>query len=404
VNESFSILTAFDALCREDRSAALATVVRVAGSSYRRPGARMLVAADGRTWGGVSGGCLERDVIRRARNLIGGEACNLCRYDTSDEQEESVGPGVALGCQGIIDIFIEPLSAALAGPMPALRRAVQARQPVALATVIDGDGSPEHGAGNHVMVTGSDPWGGDSLLGEDLRQLLRGGEGGVRRYDLPAAGSVDVFFELLRPPQSLILFGGGPDVVPVVAIAKALGWHVAVIASHAAPGFRERFASADVVAAGTEDDPLGGIEPAPDAAAVLMTHNYPRDMAILPRLLSRPLGYLGILGPRRRTECLASDIGATDSLSRLYAPVGLDLGADTPQAIALAIVAEIQAVLAGRPASSLRDRPGPIYPRATDSPSPGTPGEGRPAVSAGERGGGSAVELPYTPSACRVSA
>jgi xanthine/CO dehydrogenase XdhC/CoxF family maturation factor len=383
VNESLAILTAFDTLCREGKGAAFATVVRVAGSSYRRPGARMLVAADGRTWGGVSGGCLERDVIRRARNLIGGETCVLCRYDTSDEQEEPGGAGGALGCQGIIDIFIESLSGALAGPMPALRRAAQVRQTVALATVIDAEGSPEHRAGNRVIFAGSDHPGGDSLLGEDLHEMLRNGEGGVRRYELPTGGSVEVFFELLRPPQSLILFGGGPDLVPVIVIAKALGWHVTVIASHAAPGFRERFASADVVTVGTEEEPLAGIEPAPDAAAVLMTHNYPRDLAILPRLLNRPLSYIGILGPRRRTERLAADIGSTEALPRLYAPVGLDLGADTPQAIALAMVAEIQAVLAGRPASSLRDRPGPIYPRA---------------------GGAGAAEAPYTPSACPVSA
>jgi xanthine/CO dehydrogenase XdhC/CoxF family maturation factor len=386
VNESLSILTAFDALCREGKDAALATVVRVAGSSYRRPGARMLVAADGHTWGGVSGGCLERDVIRRARNLIGGQACDLRRYDTSDEQEEagSAGAVAALGCQGIIDIFIEPLSASIPGPIPALRRAVHDRRPTALGTVIRVlDSRREHRAGERIVVA--------ALGHPPFDDELLSGAGGVRSCELPGGDWADIFFELIRPPQSLILFGGGPDVVPVVAIAKALGWHVTAIASHAAPGFRERFAAADVTLAGTQDDPFAGVDPSPDAAVVLMTHNYARDLAILPRLLARPLSYLGILGPRRRTERLAADIGAVDALSRLYAPVGLDLGADTPEAIALAIIAEIQAVLANRPASSLRDRPGPIYPRATDSPSPGTPGEGSP-------------KLPYTPSACPVSA
>jgi xanthine/CO dehydrogenase XdhC/CoxF family maturation factor len=330
----------------------------------------------------VSGGCLERDVIRRARNLIDGGPPAVVRYDTTDEQDDFGGPAPTLGCQGIIDLFLEPVSTEHRGPMPALRRAIEGRRPVALATLVRSRSPTAPPPASRIMFDGS---GGAELVGEDLRALLHSGEGGLRPCALPDGSTADFFFELLRPPQALVLFGGGPDVVPLVAIAKTLGWHVTVIASHGSPGYRERFAAADVVAAGTEDEPLAGVEIGADAAVVLMTHNYFRDLQVLPALLRRAPRYLGILGPRRRTERLVIDAGAAEMLPSIFGPVGLDLGADTPQTIALAIAAEIQAVLAGRPTRSLRDRPGPIYehPEA-------------PAAAASD--------LPYNPPSCPLSA
>lgn len=376
MNESSTILEGFTTLCREGKAAALATVIRVAGSSYRRPGARMLVAADGRTWGGVSGGCLERDVIRRARNLIGGTATTIARYDTSDEQEDfGVGVGVTLGCQGVIDLFLEPLSAEQPGPMPALHRATVDRKPVALATVIRSAGPLA--PGTRITFEGSNDDANPTFFSDDLRHLLASGAGGLRTL-----GATDVFFELLKPPQSLVIFGGGPDVAPVVTMAKALGWHVTVVRQSG--GIAQPIDGADEILATDPTNPLADVTIEPGAAAVVMTHNYPRDLLLLPHLLARPLCYLGVLGPRRRTERLLADLNEPSAIDRIFAPIGLDLGADAPETIALAIISEIQAILAGKPTRSLRDRDGPIYPRPD-----GVPSE---------------ESLPYKPASCPMSA
>lgn len=368
MNESLAILHGFESLCAEQKASALATIIRVSGSSYRRPGARMLVAGDGRTWGGVSGGCLEKDVARRGRQVIDSGVADLRRYDTTDDFDS----GAALGCAGLIEIFIERLSAENPGPFPALRTAQVHRQTIPLATIIkpSANGPP---AGTRIDLKDA-----TSFLNKSLSEFAESGIGGMRSCE-----GAEVFFELHRPPQSLVLFGGGPDVVPVVAIAKALGWHVTVIASHATVGYRDRFSTADRVAVGTEDDPFGAIAIEPDSAVVLMTHNYPRDLQLLPSLLAIPLKYLGILGPRRRAERLVLECPgvAPDAIQQLHAPVGLDIGAEIPEAIALSILSEIQAVLAGRSCASLRDRTGPIY--ASDSLLPG---------------------MPYHPAACPVSA
>jgi xanthine/CO dehydrogenase XdhC/CoxF family maturation factor len=355
MNENAAILAGFDAACAaEGRPVALATVVRVEGSSYRRPGARMLIAGDGRTWGGVSGGCLERDVARRGRGVIDSGAAEIRRYDTTDD----FGEGATLGCAGMIDLFIERISAGSPGPMPALRRAVVERRAVTLGTVLRSGGT-NRPPGTRFALAGAREGSADA----DLEHLLR--EASAKRTcSVCSHAGAEIFVETIVPPQSLVIFGGGPDVVPVVEIARTLGWHVTVIASHGAVGFERRFAAADVVARGSDEEPLGGVAIEAGAAVVLMTHHYPRDLSVLPRLLAMPLAYLGALGPRRRAERLVLECPGVpaDAIDRLHAPAGLDLGASTPGAIALAIVAEIQAVLAGRPRVSLRDRPGPIYP------------------------------------------
>jgi xanthine/CO dehydrogenase XdhC/CoxF family maturation factor len=171
-----------------------------------------------------------------------------------------------------------------------------------------------------------------------------------------------VFLETIHPPQSLVIFGGGSDVTPVLELARTLGWHVTIVAGRAATTDAGRFAQADVFCRAEADDPTGGIVPGPDAAVVLMTHDYPRDARILAALADRPISYLGVLGPRSRAERLLAGASGSEGWN-LFFPIGLDLGADSPERIALAIVAEIQAALSGRPGGMLRDRPGPIYPR-----------------------------------------
>ncbi len=340
--ETSDILEAFSALTQEGTPSALATVVRVSGSSYRRPGARLLAAADGRSWGSISGGCLERDVLRKLRNLT---APILVRYDTSDD--DTAAPGVALGCQGLIDIFLEPLTAESPGPILFLRRAQVDRQSTRVATIVSSSDS-NYPVAVRLPFTG----GGEGILFEAFRC--------IQTTSYLETTSFSAFVEHFAPPQRLILFGSGPDLRPVIALAQSLGWHVTVVTSQLSPALN----NADEVCRSTDDEPLAGVTIPDDAAVVLMTHNYARDLQIAPHLLNRPLKYLGILGPRRRAERLVLESRGipADALSRIHAPVGLDLGADTPESIALSIIAEVQAVSSGRRQMSLRDRTGPIYP------------------------------------------
>jgi xanthine/CO dehydrogenase XdhC/CoxF family maturation factor len=379
MREPIEILAAFERLSREGIPAALATVVAVGGSSYRRPGAQMLIGADGRTWGGISGGCLERDVARRGRGVIETGQPVLCRYDTTETPDDAIDgnvlqdlgrtPGVTLGCRGVIDLLIERLSPEHPGPLPLLRRVIQKRETIRVATLLrkssnlqaqlcmrfhsDQGFLPDNAAVDREF---------EARVAELLGEQSGSAYGSIRHLALPGDRSADLFIETLRPPQSIVVYGGGSDVVPVLELAKTLGWHVTIVAGSGGIGAAERFAGADVLRLTDRDDPSGGVIPEADAAVVLMTHDVARDARILESLAGRPLRYLGMLGPRSRSERLLSQAQGTSRWNAFF-PAGLDIGADQPELIALAIVTEIQAVLGGRPAGPLRDRPGPIYPR-----------------------------------------
>ena len=195
------------------------------------------------------------------------------------------------------------------------------------------------------------------------RQALALGESSEQRL-----GQVEVFVEVIPPPVELFVFGGGYDAVPVVQAAGALGWDVTVVVDRPGSASRARLAPARVVHVAPEVLALKR-----EALAVVMTHNYAHDLALLRELLPRPLRYLGVLGPRRRTERLLAELRAEgleverEALHKLHSPIGLDLGADQPEQIALAIVAEAQAVIHGRPARSLREHGGPIHARPLEA-------------------------------------
>jgi xanthine dehydrogenase accessory factor len=339
--------------------AVLATVVRVSGSAYRRPGARLLLCKDGRRVGGVSGGCLEGDIARKAWwRTESGPA--VVRYDSTAGGEEAEA-AFGLGCNGVVDVLLERLDPTHppAGVVAA-RRWLAERKPGVVARVI---GGPHIGctlAVGHDGVTDDLP---DELADAVRRETGRGGASRVTEVR-----GVEVFFEAIRPSQWLLVCGGGFDVPPLVRQAKALGWHVLVFDPRAtAP---RKIADADEVLTSFD---LLKVEPG--GAAVLVTHNFEDDKKLLRSLLPTPLAYLGVLGPRRRTDRLLAalaDDGFTPTataLDKLHAPVGLDVGAETPAEIALAIVAEVRAAAAGRCGGMLRDRPGPIHDRPS-APSP----------------------------------
>ena len=376
MKELREILEAYAALRRQGHPAALATVVAVSGSSYRRPGARMLLAADGWVAGGVSGGCLESDVLQRARVVMESGQPDIVTYDTTEDGD--IVFGVGLGCRGVIQILIEPL----AGDRPDfdfLLSLVQRREAGVCATVFRSEDGARVGLGARLLLSElGDIRDGlaDAELSARVRadagDVLASGRSGTREYAL-SKGSVSVFLEVLPPPQPLIIFGAGHDAPPLVRLAKDLGWHVTIADARAAYATSERFPQADVVLVCPPEEAASRLPLDGRTAVVLMTHNYLHDRTLLEQWLPSPVRYLGVLGPKRRTERLLGEMPTglvtDEALSRLHSPVGLDIGADTPELIALSIIAGIQAVAAGRSGGFLRDRVGPIYSPETPAPS-----------------------------------
>ena len=346
----------------------LASVVRVVGAAYRGVGARMLVRADGSTVGMVSAGCLEADLVAHAERARAAGVPVLVTYN--NDAGEDVVWGLGLGCDGTVEVLLEPLAPARAASLAALlARGFAGEAPVPLATVL----RVEDGALDTPVV-------GARVLITPNRSACDGdwGDGAVLarlHADVPVAlpaivdiGGVQLSVERVAPPVRLVVCGSGPDAVPVARLAAGLGWDTTVVAPHAAAAGRtDRFPGARLVAC-PDAEQLGEAVPiGAHTAAVVMSHDYVRDRAYLGTLLDSLAGYVGVMGPRRRTERMLADL-ATDGrawpaerLAHLYAPVGLDVGGDGPEAIALAIVAEVSAAAGGRAGGHLRARRAPIH-------------------------------------------
>jgi xanthine dehydrogenase accessory factor len=368
------LLHAYDEHRAASRACALASVVDVAGSAYRRPGARMLVTADGQLTGAISGGCLEGDARQRARQCLASGRPTVVTYDSSDPDDD-LQFGAALGCQGVVQILLEPLDFAKPdNPLELLRTwAEDAEAPAAVATVFSmaGANAPAQmgerlllkstGEVQGTLTTASALY--NNVLA-DARAALAAGRAATHSYTAGPV-TVQVSVEILRPPVRLTIFGAGNDVKPLVHLAAGLGWRVQVIDGRPALAQPARFPEAEAVRV----VPLAQVAELPDDGrfVLLMTHNYHYDLAVLQHLLTSPPPYVGLLGPRKKYERLLTDLTQTvpDAAERLrgclHSPVGLNLGAETPEEIALSVVAEIQAVLTSRPAGFLRDSPHPIH-------------------------------------------
>ncbi len=315
------------------QGAVLATLVTVEGSSYRRPGARLLLTANDQRLGSISGGCLEEDVLVRARAVAQSGRAEVVVYDTSSEND--LVWGVGLGCHGVVQVLLEKLPAQPAW-LATLTANLAARRPTALS----------------VVWRATDP----GLLGTHLAPTLS---------SLPA--DTGIFRQTVEPPISLVVFGAGDDAQPLVRLAKEIGWHVTVADPRAAFATAARFPSADALVVGPAAGLVARVGLGPGALAVVMTHHYVHDVPLLRALLTRPLVYLGLLGPKKRAEKIITDLAAEGFVltaamrAGLHAPVGLDLGAETPEEVALAILAEMQAALTRRDARPLRERLRPIH-------------------------------------------
>jgi xanthine/CO dehydrogenase XdhC/CoxF family maturation factor len=382
MNEVQAVVEAFDAANVRGERCALATVVSVEGSSYRRPGARMLVCEGGTSIGTISAGCLESDVIEHAKRVIRTGAAKLVEYDTASTSDEMVW-GLGLGCNGIVRVLVEPLASGSLY-IAALRQSCGVRPDAAsllVATVYQRTPPELAPAGAHIetgarLVINGDESVSREKLSAEMASVLEGEVRGLSRgaatsgaHTHEVDGAAKVFVETLLPPVPLVVFGAGHDAVPVVELARELGWQTEVVDPQARPASRSRFAIADRVTLSHPEDVGAQVRITPRTLTLLMSHNYSHDLALLRFLLTSPARYIGVMGPRTRTDRMLGELAAGEDpfrpeeadLARLYSPAGLDIAANAPAEIALSIVAEMRAVLDGRRGGMLRERRGPIH-------------------------------------------
>jgi len=376
MKEINDIIRAFDEAQKLGRQMALATVVHVEGSSYRRPGARMLVTDDGKLTGAISGGCLEGDALRKALAVIARQKNRLVTYDTMDEDDAKLGVG--LGCNGIIHILFEPIDLSNPYHPVALLKMVCAKRQNAVLTTVFSLSDRSGVQPGTCMLRLEDGFLYTNLDGHALFQplqresesVLTAQSSVIRVYPL-LENNFTAFVELIQPVVSLVVVGAGNDVLPLVQLANLLGWQVIIVHGRRDQANSTRFPSAQQVVISKPGNILSEISPDAQTVFVLMTHNYNYDLAVLRELILHPVTYLGILGPKKKFEKLIAELKEEEvykeiDFSHIYAPVGLDIGAEGPDEIALSVIAEIKAVLAGRTGKFLRDSEGAIHARPTD--------------------------------------
>lgn len=365
-----TIITEYKKIDFAKRKAALATVVRVRGSSYRSPGARMLITDDGRWVGSISGGCLEGDALRKARQVMADNKPMTVTYDTREESNQNLGIG--LGCNGVIDVLIEPLEANHdKNPVQLFESFAESIQPLAMATIFSGS----YGTGEKQLMspdqkkisTFTNPRLAE-IITIDLSLVFDTKKSEAKSYKIDQA-EFDVFIELIQPTILLVIFGGGFDARPVSELAKSLGWNVSVTdecVAHIAPIF---FPTADKLSLCQREFIDRDFNITPYTACVLMSHNYEYDRDVLKKLIKTETPYIGILGPRKRFDKMQQEfsnqgiqLSAEDYL-RIHSPIGLDIGAEAPDEIAVSIIAEIQSKFANRSGGFLKYHPGPIHQR-----------------------------------------
>jgi xanthine/CO dehydrogenase XdhC/CoxF family maturation factor len=279
------------------------------------------------------------------------------RYDTHPDDDGS--PAYGLGCNGIIDILLERVAPDDAPALRLMKSVRETRQPAAIAHLLQPN---QREIEDHLVAR--------ELEAAKAAALALGASCHV---SLPQEeGPVEAFIEVLAPPVRLLLFGAGDDAVPLTELAHYLGWSVFVLDGRAHYARPERFLLADAVRVCRAEDPQVQVDPW--TVAVLMSHSYSQDLSALRALAGEPLRYLGILGPRKRTLQLIADAGLDETVlpNPLHSPVGLDIGADGPQQVALSIIAEIQATLNGRRGGPLKERAGSIHSRSENEPEPFT--------------------------------
>jgi len=330
--ETTSIFLELARLGAEGQTAALATLVWVEGSSYRRPGAKLLIHGDGGLTGNVSGGCLEADLRERGQRVMQTGVPESVHYETGEDDD--VLWGLGLGCNGKVDLFVQPCVPGLwkAHVANVLKR-LEGDGPFALRTVIEG---PDVGT-CEVLSDSVSP---QTTIGED--------------------GDRVVFVEWLEPPCDLMVIGAGDDAVPLVAMAEQVGFRVTVVDHRRAYLAEERFPGARQLVCRRPEDGLGDLPANDRTFVVIMNHAIQLDREWAKAYAGTDVPYIGLLGPKSRRDEILKEI-SPEARSRCYGPVGLDVGAEGEAQIALSIIAEVLAVAGAHNGGHLRERGASIH-------------------------------------------
>jgi len=344
------------------RDDVLATVIDVEGNAYRRPGAKMLIRDDD-TAGSITAGCLEDEVARLGREVRETGDPHVETYDLTGDDDALWGRG--MGCNGIITVLLEPITESYRPVVDASA----AGEDIGVVTVVDGDR-----LGERAYYTPEEEFAGgltDDLrdeLAEPTAGLLAEGNSDTIRIETDD-GTIEVFVDGIRAPSHLVIFGSGPDVEPVVDLATRVELRVTVVSFRGAHASEERFPEADTVRSSSPTDVRAVVDFDDDTHAVVMTHNFVDDRLVLEELLDTRTPYIGLMGPQERFEELLEEFVedgvavAEDDFERIYTPIGLDLGGESPSRIAYSIVGEVLAVANGRTPGHLTEREEPIHDR-----------------------------------------
>ncbi len=357
------------ALLEEGRDAVLATVVAVDGTAYRRPGAKMVLTRDGNGVGGVATPCLEAELAAAARTVLAEGRPRVESYTAATD--EAVW-GLATGCDGRVEILLEPIDQSLRPVVDAQERG----EDVAVLTVLDsddeslacGDRAVVRPGGGAQVVDGDSPpaWVTEEAL--DLATRLAERDRGTALELVREGRTLDLFVDGVAAPPELLVLGTGRDVRPVVHLASTAGFRVTVVGFRGAHATPERFPGAERVVSTSPTDLEDACDFDEETYVVVMTHNLVDDRLALEAVLGTPVPYVGLMGHRDRFEAILDAVDDEDALAesdldRLHTPVGLDLGGGSPSQIALAIVAEVLAVRNDRDPVHLCERSGPVHER-----------------------------------------
>jgi xanthine dehydrogenase accessory factor len=393
MKEIRDILQSFARARQEGKQAALATVVHVEGSSYRGPGARMLITDDGQLTGAISGGCLEGDALHKALLAMQQQQNKLVTYDTTDEDDLQFG--IQLGCNGIVHILFEPIRIEEPNnPIQLLETVSRDRRNSVLVTLFSFDGGrPQLGtsllyADDQIQSVLPEPFyrqllpdvykafreGASSFhdYGSQL-QVVQGFEGTQGFEGVQGFEGLHGFVEFLSPSPALVIAGGGNDVQPLVEIVSLLGWHTTLVDGRAQYATAQRFKKAERVVVCKPQQVLSELRPDAQTHFVLMTHNYNYDLALLRELIATKIHYpyIGVLGPRKKLDRMLDELHREGlqphekQLASLHGPIGLNIGAETAAEIAVSIVSEIQALRMGRTGAPLKDSRASIHGRGS---------------------------------------
>jgi xanthine/CO dehydrogenase XdhC/CoxF family maturation factor len=374
MKEINNIIKSYDESIATGKKTVIATLVHLEGSSYRRPGARMLITDDGSITGAISGGCLEGDALQKALHVLLQQKSRIVTYDTTDEEDNSFGVG--LGCNGVIQVLIEPVNTEdPVNHVEFLRTVVNKRQKAVLVTLFSLEDKKNPQPGTCLFLDSSGNFQGtindlklEQILKQDAALAYAEEKTKFKKY-ISEDYKLTAFIEFIKPAVSLVIIGAGNDVMPMVEMADLLGWESRVIdgrSSHARP---ERFEKSCQVLVSKPENALEQIFIDEQTVFVLMTHNYHYDKAMLKILVEKKVAYIGMLGPKKKLDRMLQELmdeGITlsnEQMERIFSPVGLDIGAETAEEIAVSIIAEIKVVLTGKTSQSLRNIHVPIHAR-----------------------------------------